>query len=198
VRAQPNPRDERGFDSRESTVGVRYVLQRTGVLPISDADAAAGVAGPEAGWHLIDPTHVWEEGLSLDTIGNAFFLRTMHTDPCGLRQLRVFTNDFHMPRVQGIFDFVFSLPRHDGEAVSPPYRMEYVSVPDAGMAADVAAARRERESASLVSFRRQAAEVSTLHGVHAWLFNRHGAYNSQRLCGAKPADVVDPKVLASY
>ena len=47
---KPNPRDSRGFESKEAAVGSLYVLKRTGALPISDDDAAAGVAPPEEDW----------------------------------------------------------------------------------------------------------------------------------------------------
>ena len=55
-----------------------------------------------------------EENWSLDTIANAFFLRTIHTDPAGwtrleevledvYRRLLVINNEFHMPRTEEIF-----------------------------------------------------------------------------------------------
>ena len=48
--------------------------------------------------------------MSLDTIGNAFFLRTIHTDVLGVRRLLLITNKWHMARAMAIFEAVFALP----------------------------------------------------------------------------------------
>ncbi len=47
---------------------------------------------------------IWAETASLDTIGNAYFARVIHTDPAGLRRLLVVNSAFHMPRTRMIFD----------------------------------------------------------------------------------------------
>jgi hypothetical protein len=41
---KPNPRDAAGFDSKESTVGTRYVLMRAGLLPRPDGTVANDVS----------------------------------------------------------------------------------------------------------------------------------------------------------
>ena len=57
---KPNPLDSAGFPVYEAAAGASYLI-RSGV-PAED---------------------IYEETLSLDTIGTAYFLRTMHTDPAG-------------------------------------------------------------------------------------------------------------------
>jgi uncharacterized SAM-binding protein YcdF (DUF218 family) len=60
------PRDDRGFPITEAASSARYL-------------ATLGVPYE----------HLFEEGFSLDTIGNAYFLRAMHTDVAGWRRLEV-------------------------------------------------------------------------------------------------------------
>ncbi|CAE7444546.1 yabN, partial [Symbiodinium necroappetens] len=57
----------------------------------------------------VPPQDVFEESWSLDTIGNAYMLRTTHTDIAGWRRLTIISNQFHMPRIRAIFDKVFGL-----------------------------------------------------------------------------------------
>ena len=76
---KPNPRDSAGFARTEAADNARWLTRRA-VPPVP-------------------PEDVLEEGFSLDTIGNAYFLRVGHTDPAG----HVFCN--HPPR---------SRRRHDG------------------------------------------------------------------------------------
>ena len=75
---KPNPRDARGFDSKESTASARYLISE----------------------HDVPPADVLEEAFSLDTIGNAYFLRVWHTDVAGYRSLLVVNNAFHLPRTR--------------------------------------------------------------------------------------------------
>ena len=52
-------------------------------------------------------SRILAETCSYDTIGNAFFARTVHTDPRGLRRLLIVNSKFHMPRTEAIFRWVF-------------------------------------------------------------------------------------------
>ena len=56
---KPSPRDERGFPITECGSMAQHLVKRLHV----------------------SPDHVFVEGVSLDTIGNAFFARLIHTDP---------------------------------------------------------------------------------------------------------------------
>lgn len=57
---KPNPVDKGGFPVYEAAAGAAYLIRKG--IPAGD---------------------VLEENLSLDTIGNAYFLRTLHMDPAG-------------------------------------------------------------------------------------------------------------------
>ncbi len=111
------------------------------------------------------------EAASFDTIGNAYFCRVVHTDPAGFRRLAVVTSEFHMPRTEAIFRWIFSLPPTD-----TPYRLAFFSVPDIGMPEEGLAARRAKELASLTRIPELIECYRTLRDVHRWLFTRHGAY----------------------
>ncbi|CAK0861070.1 unnamed protein product, partial [Prorocentrum cordatum] len=132
---KPFPRDERsGYQVLEAEASARYLVRELGV----------------------PPEDVLEENLSLDTIGNAYFLRVMHTDVVGLRRLAVVTNAFHMPRTKAIFEAVFSLSG-PGQAGASGYDLSFDEVPDTGVEAEALATRRAREMASLEGFRVNAA-----------------------------------------
>src|SRR5689334_14924059 len=87
---KPLPRDEQGYPVFESIAGARYLLMNG-----------------------IPANKILTEASSYDTIGNAYFARTIHTDPLGLRHLLVITSAFHMPRTRAIFEWVFGLSAAD-------------------------------------------------------------------------------------
>jgi len=135
--------------------------------PIYEARAAAA-------WLIergFPASRIYVETASYDTVGNAYFLRVMHTDPRRWRRLRVVTSEFHIPRLRTIFDWMFSAP-----PVDPPYELEFESVADAGMTDRVRTARAAKEAAGLASFRAVIARVRTLEEIHRWLFTEHEAY----------------------
>lgn len=74
---KPPPTDEQGFPIRESTAAAHRLLQ-------------LGVAAEQ----------ILEEAFSLDTIGNAYWLRQIHIEPGGFTKLVIVTNDWHMPRTK--------------------------------------------------------------------------------------------------
>ena len=91
-----------------------------------------------------------EESTSLETVGNAFFVRVLHTDVRGLRRLAVVNNRFHMPRARAVFEHVFGIPPHPG-APATAYELDFVEVDDR-LSDTVLAVRREKEAASLPRF----------------------------------------------
>jgi uncharacterized SAM-binding protein YcdF (DUF218 family) len=113
---------------------------------------------------------VLAEAASYDTIGNAFFARVMHTDPAGFRGLLVITSEFHMPRTEAIFRWIFGAPPVAG------YSLSFESVPDVGLERSVLEARRAKERASLASLQPVIRDHRALAAVHRWLFTEHAAY----------------------
>lgn len=150
----------------------------------------------------IEADRVWEEPLSLDTIGNAYFCRAIHTEPAGLRRLDVVTNTFHLPRVRAIFDVVFALPWQAGAAAAAadaPYALTYIDAGNPTIPADVLAARDAREAASVAQWAQtvKAEAFVSMAGLHRWLYTAHGGYAASRLFTVR-REALDPALLASY
>lgn len=146
---KPNPLDGRGRIIYESVAGARYLLARG-----------------------VPANRLFLETSSWDTIGNAFFARTIHTDPRGWARLLVITSEFHMPRTEAIFRWIYGLPG------AVEYSLEFEASEDAGIAADAIAPRRERERESLKTVERLAARLRSMADVHQWLFTEHQAYRA--------------------
>ena len=78
---KPCPHDAAGFERHEAADNARFLVERG-----------------------VPPSHILEEAVSLETVGNAFFARVMHTETRGLRRLAVINNNFHMPRTRAVFE----------------------------------------------------------------------------------------------
>jgi hypothetical protein len=144
---RPPPLDPNGFPIFESVAGARYLI-------------AAGVP-PE---QILTETH------SYDTIGNAFFSRVLHVDVLGLRRLLVITSEFHMPRTEAVFRWVYGLTPKALE-----YELTFRAAPDE-ISAD---GRAAKERASLEKLLPLTRRITTMESFHQWLFSEHQAYQPQ-------------------
>eukprot|EP00434_Breviolum_minutum_P032493 symbB.v1.2.028733.t1/scaffold3013.1/size65374/3 len=142
--------------------------------------------------HKVPAQDIYEENWSLDTIANAFFLRTTHTDPAGWNRLLVISNAFHMPRTREIFLKVFDLP----PLQNGKYSLDFREVPDEGVEPAVLESRRAREAKSLANFREKSISIASMQQMHDFLFQEHMAYASKRLM--KDREPVDPIIADSY
>jgi uncharacterized SAM-binding protein YcdF (DUF218 family) len=143
----PPPLDARGYPVVEAIPAAQYLQERG-----------------------IPQRRILVESSSYDTIGNAFFTRTIHTDPRGLSRLLIVNSRFHMPRTEAIFRWVF------GAAPGRGYDLSFEPTEDIGLSPEALEARAERERSSLVAVRSLASSLATLSGIHQWLFSEHGAY----------------------
>ena len=149
-------------------------------FPISEAAASAIFLANELG---VDYKYILEEGSSLDTIGNAYYLRTVHIDPRrDWRHLAVVTNRFHMPRTKAIFNWVFSLPPVEG-GEAPRVLLSFFEADDTGIDAHVLALRREKEAKALEHLFGVIERVRSLRQLHMFVFNEHKAYAAVRHTG---------------
>jgi uncharacterized SAM-binding protein YcdF (DUF218 family) len=143
---KPPPLDADGFPVYESVAGARYLVER--------GFSAERILTETASW---------------DTIGNAYFSRVVHVDPLGLERLLVITSEFHMPRVQAIFEWIYGLdPRVQD--------VQFLAVPDVGLDTEALAARKVREKQSTEAVHDLARSMRSLGAVHRWLFASHDAY----------------------
>ncbi|CAD7924523.1 unnamed protein product [Amoebophrya sp. A25] len=113
-----------GEDDIVTTMSYRFLTLSLGTphkpIPVTSEGNSLSEAGAAAKYliekHNIPPSMILEEGASLDTIGNAFFLRVVHVEALqrqfGRLQIAVFTSAFHMPRTEAIFRHVLSIPWH--------------------------------------------------------------------------------------
>jgi hypothetical protein len=115
-----------------------------------------------------DPADIITDDLSLDTMGNAYFLRTTHTNVFKARQLVVVTNSFHMPRTKSVFEKIFQMgpfPQGNSE-----YALRFDKVKDSSIDPSALKRRAEWERRQLQDFERVSKQWTDLHDVHAFIF----------------------------
>lgn len=168
---KPSPHDEIGFERHESSDNARYMIDRG-----------------------VPPYDIYEEGFSLETVGNAFFARVMHCDTTNLRNLVIVNSEFHMDRTRAVFDFVFGVAPVRGQ----PYSLSYEETEN-HLPADVLEARRQKELVAVPNFAPGGpwqAGINSLHDLHQWIHDNNTAYAAKRLL--VPRKPLDPKLLKSY
>jgi len=171
---KPCPHDATGFERHEAADNARFLVERG-----------------------VPPSHILEESVSLETVGNAFFARVMHTEMRGLRRLAVINNHFHMPRTRTVFEHVFRVPPRAGEP-STAYELEFVSVEDR-IAADVLEVRLQKEASALPRFATGGPwqlATPTLRDMHEWIYQENTAYATKRLLEERKP--LDPALMKSY
>ena len=109
----------------------------------------------------------------MDTIGNAYFARVIHTEPKKMENLIIITSKFHMPRTKTIFNWLFSL-----SPLPIKYKLNFVEVSDTGINEQLIDIRIEKEKKSLI----QLNNIKNLSQFHSWLYTQHSAYAT----GLKP------------
>lgn len=105
--------------------------------PIPEIDGHSITEAGAAARYLIErgvrATHILEENSSLDTIGNAFYLRITHLQFLLQRyerlQVRVITNRFHFARTKSIFEHILALPE-DPHSLRRRLTIETIAVED--------------------------------------------------------------------
>ena len=143
--------DSHGRLVYESTAGARYLVERG-----------------------IPPQRIFCETTAYDTIGNAYFSRLQLTEPLAWRRLLVVTSQFHMPRTEAIFRWIYSLD------TPAPYRLDFAASPDDGLGPAALSARLAREQASLHSVEQLREKLTSLRELANWLFTEHRAYQAIR------------------
>lgn len=163
----------------------------TDQMPILESEAGARALIQKG----VAPEQILLESLSRDTIGNAVFLRLLHTEVRGIRQLAVVTNDWHFPRTQAIFDLVFSLPMDKTRPIATSrYQLTY-EVAESGLEPEVHRGRAEREDQSRLTWIKNSAAFVDIVDLHCWLFSQHNAYSA---APNTPSTQLDSATLQSY
>lgn len=145
---RPPPLDDRGSPIFESHAGARYLIERG-----------------------VPSERIVAETTSYDTIGNAYFARTIHSDPAGWQKLAVVTSAFHMPRTRLAFEWVFALP-----PLAHPYHLSFFETADEGLTPATLTARLDKERQSIEALEATVRDIRDLASLHRWLHLRHSAY----------------------
>ena len=128
----------------------------------------------------IPATSIQEEAFTVDTIGNAYYFRTVHAEYCDNNDIYIITNKWHMPRSQAIFEYIFTLPysstdKKKSNLRPKTFHLHFEPVED-GVNEEVGKARRKREEQSLKTFNEKTKnEFSSMQEFHHWLFTKHTA-----------------------
>mmetsp|Transcript_82948 Transcript_82948/g.230399 ORF Transcript_82948/g.230399 Transcript_82948/m.230399 type:complete len:280 (+) Transcript_82948:80-919(+) len=143
---------------------------------------AALMARELANMSEIPTENMYLEGFSEDTIGNAFFARTMHADlRPDWQRILVITSRFHMARARAIYRWIFSLKPLPSKG---RYELEFREANDSCVEARALARRRRQEADSLKKFREGSLpKMRTLSQVHRFLYQRHGGYSLKGILG---------------
>ena len=180
-----------GLPIWESTACAAYILSKSNHIKNGNGNSMATETT------VIPKEMIFVETSSYDTIGNAYFARTSHTEFNGWRKLLVVTNEFHMSRTMKIFDWIFSVPTDaDGNQI-PRYELYYLESPNAGMISEVVAARKEREASSAKSVDNLSQKFGTLRDVYGFLTKEHSLYAANLLVDrghATAAEVVEDSI----
>lgn len=182
-----------GLPIWEATACAAYILSK------SNSDKNSNATTTNDNNIMIPPESIYAETTSYDTIGNAYFSRTSHTEFNGWRKLLIVTNEFHMTRTMKIFDWVYSVPTDTAstrtttglQQLSTPYELYYLESPNAGMASEVVAARKEREASSSESVDYLSQKYSTLREVYNFLTREHSLYAANHLVDRGRATAAD-------
>lgn len=181
------------------TAHVPQLLGQNDGLPVWESTACASYLAEHGGGDISTSDHIFVETTSYDTIGNAFYARTTHTDLNGWRRLLVVTNEFHMDRTQAIFDWIFgldSISSSNGNGKKPAaaaknknkynksdrYQLYYLQSPNVGLSDEALQARREREVASARTVREVLMpQYTTIQEVYTFLTQDHALYTAHKL-----------------
>ncbi|KAG6556285.1 hypothetical protein Mapa_002226 [Marchantia paleacea] len=147
-----------------------------------------------------------KEWSSYDTEGNAYFALTQHAIPAGWRHIAIVTSEFHMPRSEAVFEWIFGLEgagagaghslshatdpsKHDSS--SQGFWLEYISVSDEGLDAKALKTRVAAEKRRVKRINGLAQRIHTLPQFHHYLFVENRIYNTakQHLFGKEGANM---------
>ena len=154
----------------------------------------------------IPPEMILEENSSMETVGNAFFVRVLHADILSFFRIGIITNAWHMSRTRDVFSHVFSVPRQAwSEKLESNRRPVLTFVACAsGLDAQVERHRLASEQVKIPKFAlgsKWQADTRTLESLHLWLHRENMAYSPSARHHDDPSSLrppVDPSVAQSY
>lgn len=107
---------------------------------------------------------LWQR-YSMDTVGEALYVKEIHLEPRGWTDNIAVTSDYHIERTQTICDFVFG----------PGYKTQVIGVPT-GKSSDPEIMNREKRSLELFLEQMKDAEPGNTSQIEDVLFTKHDMY----------------------
>lgn len=143
----PNPVDSNGFTIFECSLMAEYLVKK-GICKMN----------------------IFREYTSYDTIGNAFFIKTIFTDIRKWYDLIIITSNFHMGRSIEIFNFLF-------KKLDSKYLIQFITTKDM-LNNSIIEDRIKRETNGKKKFIEDMKNINDLTQFHKWLFDNHNCYKS--------------------
>jgi len=175
------PKDEKGFEIHEAAMNADWLIK-----------------------HGIPAEMILEENSSMETVGNAFFVRVLHSDVLGFHRMAVINNAWHMRRTSDVFSHVFSVPRRSEKLESTRRPVLTFVACASGLDAQVERHRLASEEVKIPKFAlgsKWQADTRTLESLHLWLHRENMAYSPSARHHGEPSSLrppVDPSVAQSY
>jgi vancomycin permeability regulator SanA len=139
----------------------------------------------------VDPSDIYKEYSSYDTIANAFYAYLNFIKPMRLQNILIITSEFHMKRSQTIFNWIFSFDNTN-------YNVYYEESLNNGLSTDVLESRKNRETNSTNNLKNNLIpRIKSLIDFHKWFYEEHKAYcsNSELL---RINDNINENIKKSY
>jgi len=186
------------------SAGTAHVPQAMSLdgLPIWEATASAAYILER--YPNFPEEKIFAESTSYDTISNAFFARTSHTDVAGWRNILIVTSQFHMDRTKSIFDWVFQAPGLDGIMPESLYRLSYLATENIGLSDEALLSRMEHEKKGAASVKRLSVQYPSLKDIWLFLVSKHDFYSASKLvaktkkANATPLNGINSVLKESY
>lgn len=172
------------------SAGTAHVPQLMGQDGLPVWESTSSVAYLQEEYNL---SNLYVETTSYDTIGNAFYARTTHTDINEWRNLLIITSEFHMERTKAIFDWIFL-------SVEPKlgYQLTYLASQNSGLTDKDIRARKKKERESLQLVQKYATSQRTMKDVYWFLTHDHALYTAKKLVERAKADSSEEKEMALF
>ena len=175
-------RDSEPFVSLSAGTAHRPILVDSLGLPMYESIAGAEYLRSRG----VAERDIFTETASWDTIGNAYFARVLFADVFGWQRILVVTSEFHMPRSEAIFRWVFQMDR-------PGTELSFAAASDQGLDVE---ARSTHERQNLAKFEAgPRSRVASFGELHRWIYSEHDLYAAGGRHRTKPPDAT---VLSTY
>ena len=120
----------------------------------------------------IPPENLLREWASYDTIANGYFCFLNYIIPLEIKDIKIITSQFHMPRTKTIFNYFNSLTSNN-------VSFEYIETENTGISDQILKFRSEKENSSKILFEENIVKkINSMKDFTEWFYLGHNAYKS--------------------